>query len=266
MNAVFREREFAMYRIIAIASNTFRETIRDKILYNLLIFALLIIGLSYFLGDLTVMEQVKVIKDLGLASIHIFGALMAIFIGIGLVSKEIEKRTIYTIVSKPVSRVEFLIGKYLGLLATLIMNVTIMLAVLLGMLLLMNEPFAPKLIAASAFIFLELALLVAIALFFSTFSTPTLSAIFSLSFFVIGHLTGSIKFFGSRSESVLVQKTAMVFYYVFPNLENFNFKVQAAYDLPLNVATMAWAFGYAVLYAAMLMTVSVLIFWKRDFK
>ena len=255
-----------MYRIIAIASNTFRETIRDKILYNLLIFALLIIGLSYFLGDLTVMEQVKVIKDLGLSAVHLFGALMAIFIGIGLVSKEIEKRTIYSIVSKPVSRVEFLVGKYFGLLATLFLNVGVMLAVLLGLLLMMGEPFAPKLILASAFIFLELAILVAIALFFSTFSTPTLSAIFSLSCFVIGHLTGSIKFFGSRSESIVMQKVSWVFYHLFPNLENFNVKIQAAYDLPVNLSTAGWAIGYAVLYSVVLMTISSVIFAKRDFK
>src|SRR5213596_1510604 len=117
-----------MSRIIVIALNTFKENLRDKILYNLVFFGLLLIGSSILLSTLTMGEHAKIIQDIGLASINVFGVLIAIFVGIGLVSKEIDKRTIYSIIAKPISRSQFLLGKYCGLVLTLVVNVVIMTA------------------------------------------------------------------------------------------------------------------------------------------
>jgi ABC-type transport system involved in multi-copper enzyme maturation permease subunit len=260
-------------RIIAIALNTFKETIRDKILYNLLIFALIMIGSSVLLERLTLGERTKITIDLGLASISLFGALIAIFIGIGLVYKEIERKTIYTIVSKPIARYKFILGKFFGLLITLLVNVAIMSAGFFIILYVLRSSYHVGVpldligvLKAIFLIFLELILLTSIALFFSTFSTPTLSAIFSLSFYVIGHLSQDLKFFGSRSESIFVQKLSSFAYYLLPNLENFNIKAQAAYNLPVEPEYIALVIGYGVLYTTVILLLATAIFQRRDFK
>ena len=260
-------------RIIAIALNTFKETIRDKILYNLLIFALLMIGSSVLLERLTLGERTKITIDLGLASISLFGALIAIFIGIGLVYKEIERKTIYTIVSKPIARYKFILGKFFGLLLTLLVNVAIMSVGFIIILYAMRSTHHVAvplnligMLEAIFLIFLELVLLTSIALFFSTFSTPTLSAIFSLSFYVIGHLSTDLKFFGSKSESIFVQKISSFAYYLLPNLENFNIKAEAAYNISVEPARIALVTGYGVLYTTIILLLATVIFQRRDFK
>src|SRR5512144_1638596 len=182
-------------RLIAIAGNTFRENIRDKILYNLILFALLMIVSSFILGKLTLGFEDKVIIDLGLSSISVFGTLIAIFIGIQLVYKEIERRTVYSLLAKPVARWEFLLGKYLGLLFTLMVNVAIMTVGL--WLTLAYHGSAPwhayyRLLPAVYLIFLSLALTTAVALLFSSFSTPALSALFTLFLWIIGHFNADL--------------------------------------------------------------------------
>src|SRR3989304_5741098 len=133
----------ALRKIGYVALNTYRETVRDKVLYNLVLFALLMIGSSYVLGAISVYQEIKVIKDLGLASISIFGMVIAIFIGIGLVSKEIDKRTLYGILPKPISRSQFLLGKYFGLCLTLLVNLMVMTVGLYLLLFLMKHAFEP---------------------------------------------------------------------------------------------------------------------------
>jgi len=170
-----------MRRVFVIGLNTFRENLREKLLYNLVIFALLIIGSSILLQRLNLGDSSRLIVDLGLAAINIFGVLIAIFIGIGIVSKEIDKKTISTIISKPVPRYEFLLGKYLGLSITLLVNTLIMLAGFLLVLLYMDVPISVLLFKAVFLIFLELMVVTAVAFMLSTFTTPTLSVIFTLS-------------------------------------------------------------------------------------
>src|SRR5947199_10464011 len=115
-----------MKATLAIAVNVFRESVRDKILYNLVLFAILMIGASYVIGQLTAGQDVKIIKDLGLAATTLFGLFIAVFIGIGLVSKEVERRSIYSLLSKPIHRYQFVLGKYAGLVLTLVVNVAVM--------------------------------------------------------------------------------------------------------------------------------------------
>ena len=255
-----------MLKIKAIMINTFREAVRDRILYNLLIFALLIIGGSILLGTMTIGEQQKIIKDMGLASISIFGTLIAVFVGIGLVYKEIERKTIYNIISKPVHRYQFFIGKYLGLILTLLVNVLIMTGGFLAIVYFMDGSIQFGLIEAIFLIFMELAMVTAVALFFSTFTTPTLSATFTLAIYVIGHLSRDLKVFGAKSELPWVRYLTRFLYYLLPNLQNFNIKGQVVHNIPLPPNFVLLSFLYSLLYTAILLMLAICIFGQRDFK
>jgi ABC-type transport system involved in multi-copper enzyme maturation permease subunit len=255
-----------MLKIKAIMINTFREAIRDRILYNLLLFALLIIGGSILLGTLTIGEQQKIIKDMGLASISIFGTLIAVFVGIGLVYKEIERKTIYNIISKPVHRYQFFIGKYLGLILTLLVNVLIMTGGFLSIIYFMDGSIQFSLVEAIFLIFMELAMVTAVALFFSSFTTPTLSATFTLAIYVIGHLSRDLKVFGAKSELPWVRYMTGFLYYLLPNLENFNIKGQVVHNLPLPANFVPLSFLYSFIYIGILLMLAIYIFGQRDFK
>jgi len=262
-------------RVLAIARNTFRENIRDKVLYNLILFALLMILSSFVLGQLTLGYEDKVIVDLGLSAISVFGTLIAIFIGIGLVYKELERRTVYVLLAKPVHRWEFILGKYLGLLFTLLVNVAIMTAGL-GLTLAYHgaQPWQSyaRLLPAVYLIFLSLALTTAVALVFSTFSTPALSALFAFFLWVIGHFNSDLLRFAQWTRSAVAEAFFTVLYYVLPNIANFssvdsrNVIQSAAYYEPLGAGAVGWASLYAVLYCSVLLVGAATIFSRRDFK
>lgn len=254
-----------MGRIIIIAFNTFRENLRDKILYNLLFFALLLIGASVILGDLTIAEQKKIVTDMGLAATNLVGVVIAIFVGIGLVSKEIERRTIYTIMARPISRMQFVLGKYLGLAFTLSINVLIMLSVFLVTLLISGASVHLALLQAVELIFVELLIVTALALFFSTFTSSTLSAIMTLGLYVIGHLTTDLKGIAEKSHSQMVKVVITGLYYICPNLEVLNVKGQAASGMAISLSYQAAATAYGLLYAALLLVTACVIFQRRDF-
>ena len=188
--------------VAAIAVNVFRESVRDKVLYNLVLFAVVMIGASYLIGQLTAGQDIKIIKDLGLSAISVFGLFIAVFIGIGLVSKEVDKRSVYSLLAKPIRRPQFVFGKYCGLTLTLAVNVAVMAAALYAVLFYMSwgvptttaqswdaPALDPALLKAVSLIFVELMLVTAIALFFSTFSTPMLSAAFTFGLFIVGHFS-----------------------------------------------------------------------------
>jgi ABC-type transport system involved in multi-copper enzyme maturation permease subunit len=253
-------------RVAAIALNTFKEAVRDRILYAILVFALVMLAGSTILVTLSVGGETKIIKDLGLASISIFGALIAIFLGIGLVSKEIEKRTVYTIISKPIDRYQFILGKYLGLVLTLLANVGVMALGLIGMAYLGEGISSPRLLLAVLFVFLELMLVTALALLFSTFSSPTLSAIFTLCLYVAGHLSGDLRLFAARFGGAGTRLSAETLYFLLPNFSRLNFKDQAVHGFGFDAGTTALSFSYAIFYIAMLVLVSMAIFQRRDFK
>ncbi len=255
-----------MNRIGVIALNTFKENIRDKILYNLVFFGLLMIGSTVLLSTLSMGEQAKIIKDLGLASINLFGVMIAIFVGISLVSKEIEKRTIYTIIAKPVPRYQFLLGRYFGLTITLLVNTVIMVAGYVLILLLGKIGFDAGLFKAILMIMIELLVIVAIAVMFSTFTTPTLSASFSLAIYVIGHMTGDLRLLGERIGDTATKAVLDGIYYLLPNLEYFNVKGQAVQGLPIETSYLAFAAAYGTLYSAIVLILAGLFFQRRDFK
>ncbi len=250
----------------AIALNTFREAIRDRILYLLLVFGLLLIICSVVLSLLTVGDQIKIIKDIGLASISVFGVLISVFVGIGLVSREIQRRTIYTVVTKPIYRYQFLLGKYIGLLLTIFCNVALMAVIFLALLFWKGGGLDLTVVPAILMICLELVLVTGFALLFSSFSTPILSAVFTLALYVTGHLSGGLLLLKDHVKGEAGRWLCDALYYLLPNLELFNLKHQAVHGLPLREGQLLLALIYGLLYASAVFVLSVAIFRRRDFQ
>jgi ABC-type transport system involved in multi-copper enzyme maturation permease subunit len=262
-----------------IAWNVFRESVRDKVLYNLVLFAILLMGASYLIGQLTAGQDVKIIKDLGLAATSMFGLFIAVFIGIGLVSKEVERRSIYSLLSKPIDRHHVVIGKYAGLLLTLAVNVTVMTAALYAVLAFMawttgseaarawDAPaLDPAMLSAVVLTFVELAIVTAMALFFSTFSTPILSAAMTFAFFVAGRFSEDLRRFDDVVDSPAAAMLARVLYWILPNLAPFDARLQVVHGIAVPVGSLALAVAYGAAYVSALLVASTMIFARRDFK
>ncbi len=252
-------------KIRTIALNTLKEAIRDRILYLLFFFAAVSLISSRVLALLTVGDRVKIIKDVGLASISIFGMLMAILIGTGLVYKEIDKKTIFTLLSKPIERWEFLVGKFFGLVLTLFIMITLMTLIFLVILFLHSFRVEGRLLLAVLFIFIELILITAVAILFSCFSTPILSSIFSLSFYVIGHLSWGLEPLIRRVRPGVARSALQVLYTLLPDLENFNFKTEVVHGLTIEPRFFIYSAFYGLVYTVFVLFLAVLIFKKRDF-
>lgn len=254
-----------MNSLIVVARNTFRETVRDKILYNLVFFALLLIGASVLLGTLTIGEQTKIINDVGLAAINMVGVAIAIFVGIGLVTKEIDRRTVYTILARPITRTQFILGKYCGLGCVVTVNLAIMVSMFLATIWLSGNPIHGSLFQAIQLILIETLLITALAMFFSTFSSPTLSAIMTIGLYIIGHITTDLKEIANRTETPLMQTIMSGLYYVCPNLEWLNIKGQAARGVIVSGEYQLAATTYGLLYAGLLLFGACRVFERRDF-
>jgi ABC-type transport system involved in multi-copper enzyme maturation permease subunit len=253
--------------LVAIAKNTFREAVRDRILYNLIVFVLLITASAIFLGELTAGQEVKVIVDLGLSAMLIFGAFISIFVGVSLVWKEIEKRTIYSIFSKPVARGEFIVGKYLGLCLTLLVNVAVMgLGVTLAILYVGGGSLAATIWPAILLIYLELTVLTGVAIMFSSFSTPALSALLTFFVFVIGHFSAALKSVASELGSAGAEYFFTGLYYIFPNFSHFSFIAETANGISVPPSMLWGAVLLAVIYDVVLVTITVMVFSRRNFK
>jgi len=253
-------------KVWAIGENTFKEAIRDRILYSIVFFAILILIISTVLDVVTIGQKTKIIKDVGLASISLFGALIAIFVGIGLVYKELDKRTIYTIVSKPVTRFQFILGKYLGLVFTIFVEVAAMSVIFCLIVFFESGSLDLLLLEAIALTFLELMLICAVAIFFSCFTTPILSGMFTLGVYIIGHLTYDLYEFSATFKGTGLEILLKVLYYVFPNLDNFNIRGNAVHGLPVSADFLLFSIMYGILYIVLLFVVSSFIFNRRDFK
>lgn len=253
-------------RIAAIARNAFREAVRDRVLYNLVLFVLLLTGAAIFLGELTAGQEARVIVNMGLSAMLLFGVFISIFVGVGLVYKEIERRTIYAIFAKPVGRGEFLIGKYLGLCLTLLVNVSVMtVGIALALVYVKGNHLIGSLLPAVFLIFLELMIITAVALLFSSFSSPALSALLSFFIFIIGHFSADMKIFAAGLGS-LAQYFFTFLYYVLPNLANYEFITQAAHGkMPMGSMIFA-ATAYTIVYVAILLSIATLVFNRRNFK
>jgi ABC-type transport system involved in multi-copper enzyme maturation permease subunit len=262
-----------------VAVSVFKESVRDRVPYNLVLFAVLLISSSYLLGQLTAGQDVKIIKDLGLAATAVFGLFIATFIGIGLVSKEVERRSIYSLLAKPVSRPQFIAGKYAGLVLTLAVNVAVMTVALYAVLAYMTWTESPEfksawdapgldpgLLKAIFLIFVELMLITAIALFFSTFSTSLLSAALTFGLYIAGHFNAELRNFDRVVDSRPAAWLARSLYHLLPDLSAFDVKMQVVHGLPVSYGYMASTVAYGALYIAALLLAATFIFSRRDFK
>jgi Cu-processing system permease protein len=268
-----------MATTLRIAVHVFKDSVRDKVLYAIVLFAVLMIGASLLLGQATAGQEVKIIKDLGLAAISIFGLFAAIFIGIGLVSKEVERRSIYALLVKPMTRPQFVLGKFCGLVLTLAVNVAVMTLALYVVLwffewslplrakMALEAPaLDPALLKATFLIFVELVVVTAVALFFSTFAGPLVSAALTFGAVIIGNFNADLKNFESVTDSPPLVWLARGLYYALPNLAPFDVKTQVVHAQPVPFGYIGLSVGYAGLYVGMLLLLAMLIFSRRDFK
>lgn len=256
-------------RVSAIARNTFREAVRDRVLYNLVIFVLLLTGGAVFLGELSAAQESKIIVDMGLSAMLLFGVFIAIFVGVGLVYKEIERRTIYAIFSKPVGRGEFLLGKYAGLCLTLAVNVAVMGAgVSIALIYVRSgwDDLALRIWPAVGLIYVELMIVVALALLFSSFSSPALSALLTFFAFVIGHFSAELKSLASTVGSGGARALFTALYYLLPNLSNYAYITDASHGRTPTTSNFFGAVAYGLVYIAVLLAASTLVFKRRNFK
>jgi len=260
-----------MNRIRAIAWNTFREAVRNKILYSLLFFAVLIILSAMAIGNLTLHEEVRTIRDVGLFGIDIFGVLIAIFVGVNLLYKELDLKTVYTILPKPLWRWEFVLGKWLGMVLTLAVQMVVMGAVLALVLASEDAHFDVAMVKAVWLLFVNVMVVTSIAVFFSAFSSPFLSGFFSLGFFVVGRSVPDIRALGEKAGPGA--KTILnLFCDVIPNLHLFypSGAIVGAEELSVHRQFvgpdyMISATGYGIGYSLVVLILAMLIFRKRDF-
>jgi ABC-type transport system involved in multi-copper enzyme maturation permease subunit len=263
-------------RVWAIAFNTYREALRQKILYALVFFTVILILFSLFLGQLSLGADVKIVKDMGLACTMFFGAMMSIFMGIGLVFKEIERRTIYTILSKPVSRGEFIFGKFFGLAVTIGLEVLLMTILLFLMLSVYAEPLDFNIIKAVLLIYYELCILIAVTLVFSSYSSSFMSALFSLSFLVVGHLTDDfVSIFGGKVDLMLYEATGLekvpayflktgTFILEQMSLDHFSINSEIVHGVPVGMDWILSATVYAFAWLFILLSFAIWLFRRKD--
>lgn len=247
----------------AIARNTFKESIRDKVLYVIFAFAFVMIAFTTFLGSVSLGEDVHIVRSLGMAAVYFFGLIIAIFLGTSLVYKEVERRTLYFVLSKPLSRSAVIAGKFAGLFASVALSIIGMAAVYLGVVWFAGGGFDTAAVAAFAAELLEMAVIVALSAFFSSFARPLASALYVLLIVYIGHSL-DLLVYAVRRDGVVIRTLARGAYDFFPNLEKFNLRDAAiAGGLPnaLNAAIIAL---YALAYCAVLLYAAALLLEKRE--
>lgn len=253
-------------RIWTIAVNTLREAVRDKLLYTLLVFAILLIGSGVILSALSYVESERILQDIGFASIRLLSVAIAIFVGVSLIHREVERRTVYTILSKPLSRAEFLLGKYVGLVVTIWMQTAIMIVFFVIVSLVTGAPLTTGYAVAFGLVAIELALIVAVATLFSAFTTPMLASFFSVGIWVLGHSTRNLRDLGAISESESVRFATALFHRVMPDLESFNFSIEAAHGLAFAASDVWLPVVYGLGYIGIVLVSAVVIFDRRDMR
>lgn len=254
----------------AIALNTFRETVRDRVLYAIVVFALLATVAGLILGTLSVQQDVRILEDVGLFAITIFGGIIAIFVGTNLVFKEIDRRTIFLLFTKPISRWHFIAGKFLGLCLCLAVVSFAMGAFLAGLVALQTNVgmgLIANLFMSLALMYVELVLVVALAIFFSTFATPLMSMIFTLGLWLCGHLSQSLLALGKMSDSAGVSQMTTLLYYILPDLgglTRIRGEILDSHALPVSLVVNIVA--YILAYAVLLLALATAITERREFQ
>jgi ABC-type transport system involved in multi-copper enzyme maturation permease subunit len=255
--------------VVAVTLNTFREAVRDRVLYNLVAFAVILIASALLFGEISIGIQKIILINLGLSSISVFGLLISIFLGIGLVYKEVDKKSLYALLSKPLRRSEFIAGKFLGLNLTLLVNTAFMVLGLWAALYYLMRTFEHGdryIWVAVYFILLELILVTAVCLFFSCFSTPVLSAIFTFLLVVIGTFSSDIRAFGELTQSTPMKALSTFLYYTLPNFSDFNVIAWVAHGRAVSARLIFFNTLYTLCYGGVLLAASMAIFARKDLK
>lgn len=253
-----------MDRIFTVAINTFKEIIRDRILYGLLLFSVFIIGLSRAMGGLSFAEQERIVIDFGLAGVHLSIVILSVFVGSTLVAKELEKRTILTLLTRPITRAEYILGKYLGFVFVIFLLATLLFLVLFLVLALMNVHFNFSMLLALHGFLLEALVLVSVTMAFGIYSKPILSVSFVMGIFIIGHWIESLNYFASGSDSVLFKSVGSVISFVMPNLEMWNWKSQAVNRQLVSSSEFLSANLNALSWSGLFICIAVVLFKRKD--
>jgi ABC-type transport system involved in multi-copper enzyme maturation permease subunit len=267
-------------RIGLVAWHVLKQNVRDRVLYSIAVFAILLVAASILISQLTAGQDLKMIKDLGLAAIELAGLLMSVFVGVSLVSQEIDRRSIFNVLSKPLPRWEFIVGKYTGLVLTLGLNVAALTGVLYLMLLWMGSTASetmrlsweapatdPRLLAAVLLITAEIALLTAIALFFSTFSSSAmLSAVLTVGLFIAGLESDALRQFTQTVDAPVAGRVVTAVGWLVPAFSVFDVKTEVVHGLPLTAERIWFPLAYAAVYTAVAVGAAVLVFSRREFK
>lgn len=253
-----------MRAVWVLANNTFREVIRDRILYALVIFALLLIGLSLALGQLSFAEQSRISANFGLSAIHLGAVVLAIFVGSNLVYKEIEKKTILTILVRPISRLQFILGKALGL-TMVIVTMMVGLGLILSLVFYgLGMPIDEKLLLVLAGLLTESMILLGLTILFSMITAPLLVVAFSVCVFLIGHWHASLEFFANKGDNAVLSPVAWFVKYFTPDLERVNWKDLVLYDQPINLAARGASIAYGLAWFAFSVALAALLFRRKD--
>lgn len=259
-------------RIYAIALNTFREAIRKRFLIAIVILVVAVNLFASVLGEMSLHEEARVARDIGLFSISFFGSVTAIILGVLLLYGEIQRRTIHTILSKPIERYEFVLGKYLGMAFTLGLLVALFALAMAGILFVRDLEVTSAMLEAVILSYLEVMVVAAIAILFSSFSSPVLSGVFTLGIWFLGNRTPEmVQIIGSDDGSGFAT-VARVALYIVPDLHTFSISGSTVDDTYVSVhgEFVGWdyvstALGHGVLYIAVLLILATLIFSRRDF-
>ncbi|NCP76791.1 ABC transporter permease [Candidatus Gracilibacteria bacterium] len=249
-----------------IALNTFRELARNKILYMIVFFGIALIGFSLVLGTLSLGQSDKIVVDFGLAMVEIFGIISVIFIGSQLLFREIEGKTVYLILSKPVKRRDFILGKFFGFAAILFFIIFIQSIISMIVFFIAETPLSFLLFISIGFIYIKLLLLFAIILFFSTFISPLLSILLVMGVYIIGHSITTMTDMAIRSGNQILLYLSKFLMVIFPNFEALNIKSIIGTPIVLGSSFFAVNIVHALLYLALILTFAVLIFNRKTFE
>lgn len=253
-------------RLFTIAHQTFTEARRNKIFYSIFLFALVVVLNSVLFTEVTITTVDRMIKDAGVAAINAFALALTVFIGVGVINREVDRRSLYAVITKPIGRWEFILGKYVGLMSVMLVTCGAMSLGLLVALINFKTPLTHGLFLGFLGVFLEVAVLGALALLCSTFTNAFVSGFITAAVFISGHLSTELKFAAIKSGSAFSKAMGWAIYYLVPNLERFNFKLQVTYDLPFEPEIVATSVAYSLMYVASFLIAAVVIFERRDFR
>jgi len=253
-------------RVLGIARNTFREGVRDRLFLAIGVFAVFVLGSSLVIGPISLGEQARITQDLGLAAISVLSFMIAVLVGTSIVYREIDRRTIYTVISKPVARWQFILGKFLGLITTVSLLLGGMTVLFVVINVIVAESFNSQLLVAILLTWMEMVLLTALSVLMSTIASPILGAIFSLLLYVIGHASADVKDLATRFGSGTLRAISDVVYYALPNLEYLNVRSKVTHGVQIDVAYVAFASSYALLYSLVFLVIAVLVFERKEFR